>query len=346
MTSSMNLLNNIWYQKHHKHPLFYVLLPFSYLYQLAIFLKQLAYRLHLKKITHPPVPTIVIGNLTVGGTGKTPLVIALTQALSTQGYKPGIVSRGYGGKSTSYPLSVFSHTDPQVAGDEPVLMARKANCPVIVDPNRVRAVEYLLKQHHCNIVLSDDGLQHTALGRDIEIVVVDGLRGFGNNHCLPAGPLREPISRLNTVDFVVMREVKKPETHRTYPKNYFSMRLIPGEIYNLKSPAQIFDTKKYIEKNEPIHALAGIGNPNAFFEQLRAMGFSVIEHAFADHHNYTASDIDFGANTTILMTEKDAIKCEKFAQSNQWCLPVIMDCDSMLPDLLDSIKSVSRTLTI
>ncbi len=323
----MSLFSKIWYQK---HPLFYLFIPLSGIYKLALFFKKLLYRFHLKKITYFPVPIIIVGNLTVGGTGKTPLIIMLAQHLAKNGYQPGIVSRGYGGKPEKLPLYVYPNSDPLQAGDEPVLIARKTGFPVVVDPNRVRAVKMLLNNHSCNVVLSDDGLQHTALGRDIEVIVIDGSRRFGNGWCLPAGPLREPVKRLKKADFVVTREKALP--------GEWSMRFVPEEPYTLK---QIEQTKNLLSENT-IHAVAGIGNPQAFFDQLRGMGFSIIEHAFPDHHAYTAQDIDFGPNATVIMTEKDAIKCEKFAQSTHWCLPVTADCGSMPDLLLAKLNSLSR----
>jgi tetraacyldisaccharide 4'-kinase len=329
----MSLLHKIWYQK---HPLFYLLAPFSGLYRFALFFKNLAYRLHLKKITHPPVPTIVVGNLTVGGTGKTPLLIALAQFLSQQGYKPGIVSRGYGGKPNQLPFHVYPHSDPQAAGDEPVLMARKTSCPVVVDPKRARAVSALLATYGCTLILSDDGLQHTALGRDIEIVVVDGKRGFGNGWCLPAGPLREPTRRLETVDFIVVRTALAEK--EALGEKMHRMQFLPGTPYNLMHPEKNMPAE-WMKGKKTLHAVAGIGNPQAFFDQLRSIGCSIQEHPFPDHHHYTAQDIDFGPDAVLIMTEKDAVKLEKFAQENHWCLPGIAVCDSMLPHLLRKITA-------
>jgi tetraacyldisaccharide 4'-kinase len=321
----MNLLLKIWY---HKHPLAYLLAPISGIYQLVLFLKKLAYQFKLKKISYFSTPIIVVGNLTVGGTGKTPLIIALANFLSAQGYKPGIVSRGYGGKPRALPLHVYPHTNPLEAGDEPVLIARHARCPLVVDPNRVRAVQALLTQHACDVILSDDGLQHTALGRDLEIITVDGQYRFGNGWCLPAGPLRESTTRLKQADFIVSKG--------NALAGEWSMRLIAGQPYPIKVQTQTSALPN------TIHAIAGIGNPRAFFDQLRALGFSVIEHPFPDHYNYTAQDIDFGDDTVVIMTEKDAIKCEGFAKENHWCLPVVADCGSMFPQLLQRLKQITR----
>lgn len=321
----MNLLTKIWY---HKHLLAYVLLPFSAIYRVALLLNKLRFKIGLKKITHFPVTVIVVGNLTVGGTGKTPLIITLSNFLSEKGYKPGIVSRGYGGKPTKLPLHVYPNSDPAQAGDEPILIARRTKCPVVVDKNRVRAVQTLLSIYNCNIVLSDDGLQHTALGRNIEIVVIDGTRRFGNQFCLPAGPLREPITRLQKVDFIVTRG-------NAWPGEYL-MHLIPDKLYNLIDPTRFF-TKEFYTKT--IHAVAGIGNPAAFFDQLRAMGFSVIEHPFPDHYTYKPQDLDFGPDAIIIMTEKDAVKCQLFANEQYWCLLVHAECGSMPAQLLNKIRA-------
>jgi tetraacyldisaccharide 4'-kinase len=325
-------LQKIWYQPH--HPLSYLLLPFSALYRIVLWVKHGIYVCKIKKATYLPVPTIVVGNLTIGGTGKTPLIILLAHYLSQHGYKPGIISRGYGGKPRTLPLPVTPESDPLEAGDEPVLIAQKTGCPVVVDPHRVRAAQYLLANYACTILLSDDGLQHTALGRHIEIAIINGRRGFGNGRCLPAGPLREPIERLKNIDFVVVRQDKKNIKVR-WPQAH-AMQVMPRKPYHLLDPEKILPADWIIQK-KVLHAVAGIAHPDAFFEQLRALGFSIIEHPFPDHHAYTAQDIDFGPEATIIMTEKDAVKLKKFARNNHWCLPVIAECDSMLPLLLRQI---------
>lgn len=320
----MSLLTKIWYQK---HPLFYALIPLSGIYRIALYFKNLSYQLGLKKITHFPVPVVVVGNLTVGGTGKTPLIIALCHFLLKEGYKPGVVSRGYGGKSKKWPLHVYPNSDPIQVGDEPVLIACNTACPIVVDPNRVRAVQTLLDIYHCDIVLSDDGLQHTALGRDIEIIVVDGVRRFGNHFCLPAGPLREPITHLEKANFIV--------TRGNALSGEWAMQLIPNKLRNLLNPEKEFPTKI---NGKTIHAVAGIGNPQVFFDQLRAMGFSIIEHPFPDHYPYKPKDMDFGSNAIVIMTEKDAVKYQPFAKKEHWCLPVFAECGSMPMALLMQLK--------
>jgi tetraacyldisaccharide 4'-kinase len=259
MMNIRDYLVNSWHNPRAFLP--YFLWPFSQLYKLIIYLR--------KKMIKPKklnIPIIIVGNITVGGTGKTPLVIWLVKFLQEHNYKPGIVSRGYGGKNKIFPQNVYSDSDTQQMGDEAVLLARRAGCPVIIDPNRVNAVRYLLNHTDCNIVISDDGLQHYALARDIEIAVIDGERRFGNRWCLPAGPLREPISRLETVDFIVTNggEVGLGE---------YGMSLIPGEIYNISDPTLKAHLNDFA--GQAVHAIAGIGNPDRFFGTLRELGVSI-----------------------------------------------------------------------
>lgn len=262
------------------------------------------------------VPVIVVGNLTVGGTGKTPLVIAIAKYLQSKGYEPGIVSRGYGG-SARYPCEVTEHSSSVEVGDEPLLIYRATGCPMIVDPNRSRAVETLLNFYSCDIVISDDGLQHHALNRDIEIVVIDGERRFGNGYCLPAGPLRESVRRLKTVDLVVTNGSAKEGEH--------AMNLVFQEIRPVLALNKEIKTLQNL-KGQTVHAIAGIGNPNRFFQQLSQFGMTVIPHAFSDHYYFTEEDISFDDDLPIIMTEKDAVKCEKIASKRHWYLPVEAQC--------------------
>lgn len=286
----------------------YLLWPFSQLYQLIVYLR--------KKIITPTtfnIPVIIVGNITVGGTGKTPLVIWLAKFLAKNGYKPGIVTRGYGGHSKTFPQQIFPNSDVTHVGDEALLLARRAGCPVVIDPHRVNAVRYLLNHTDCNVVISDDGLQHYALGRDIEIAVIDGARRFGNRWCLPAGPLREPITRLDAVDFIVTNggEIGIGE---------IEMKLIPGEIYNISDVSMKANVDDFA--GSALHAIAGIGNPERFFNTCRQLGLSIFQHSFPDHYQFRAQDIQFDDEAKIIMTEKDAVKCEKFADYRYWCLPV------------------------
>ncbi|MCZ6502780.1 MAG: lipid A export permease/ATP-binding protein MsbA [Gammaproteobacteria bacterium] len=251
-----------------------------------------------------PVPVIVVGNINVGGTGKSPLVIWLAEQFSARGMNPGIVSRGYGGASRQYPFVVDAQTDPKVAGDEAVMIARRTNCTVVVDPDRVCAVRRLLEVTDCDLVISDDGLQHYFLQRDVEIAVVDGEKGLGNALCLPAGPLREPPERLKEVDFVIVNGKEDVKI----PVSYQHMILIPTAIINIATE----ESQPPHSEGKPgqgVHAVAGIGNPDRFFRMLRELGYQVIEHPFPDHHLFELSELVFGDSLPVIMTEKDAVKC-------------------------------------
>lgn len=306
----MKWLTDSWY---HTRAIRFLLLPFSLIYHLIISGRRLAYRLKLFKQNHVDVPVIIVGNISVGGTGKTPAVIWLANALKQAGYNPGIISRGYGGQAASYPQAVEPTSDPFIVGDEPVIIRRQTGCPMAVSPLRIEAANYLLKHHQCDVIISDDGLQHYALARDIEIVIVDGIRLFGNRYCLPAGPLREPITRLRAVDFVIFNGGENVTSR-------YVMTLNPEQAINIadnaiKKPLNSF-------KNQAVHALAGIGHPDRFFNTLRDGGLTITAHYFADHHQFTADDCQFDDQQAILMTEKDAIKCQSFATDNMWYIPV------------------------
>lgn len=280
-------IDKLWYGK---HVLAYLLLPFSFLYRTAIFIRKKCYEYGLFKVSKLPVPVIVVGNITVGGTGKTPVVIAMVQWLHQQGFKPGVISRGYAAKAPAYPCHVELGSDPSEVGDEPLLIKRHTDSPVVVDPKRVRAAQELVAIG-CNVIVSDDGLQHYALARDIEIVLVDHQKRQGNSFCLPAGPLREPISRLQTVDLVMTSE-------QDYQRQQ-------GDFFEV-------DTNKRVElMPQKIHAVAGIASPHAFFAQLTKLGFDIISHNFPDHYQYAKSDLEFVESLPIVMTEKDAVKCTR-----------------------------------
>lgn len=294
----MQLLTKLWYKK---SILSYCLLPFSYLYQVIITLRRLAYKKNIFKVTKFSVPVIVVGNITVGGTGKTPLVIYLADWLKQQGFKPGIVSRGYGGKAEHYPVKVSAQSDPVIVGDEPIIIAKHTACPVYVAPDRVAAVKQLLQENNCNIIISDDGLQHYALARDIEIVVIDGERRFGNEFCLPAGPLREPIKRLKKVDFIVCNTGYSPQPDE-YPMLLAGMDNSFTQVIN----PEITKSIEYF-KDKKIHAIAGIGNPVRFFNELNRMNLIITTHIFPDHYIFKAKDLNFGDDSIIIMTEKDAV---------------------------------------
>ena len=307
------------------NPVSLILSPLSFLFCAVAWLRRWLFSVGLLRQTQLPVPVIVVGNISVGGTGKTPLVIWLTDQLKQLGYTPGIVSRGYGGKADSWPQPVSNDSDPDWIGDEPCLLAQRTGCPMWVGPDRVAAAQALLEHDKCDLIISDDGLQHYRLARSLEIVVVDGVRRFGNGLCLPAGPLRERPGRLNDADWVIVNG-GSPDTDQNH------MDLQPGELVNLsdgrhQSVASLSATT--------VHAFAGIGHPKRFFDTLRQQGLDVIEHPFPDHHRFIADDFKGVDGVPVIMTEKDAVKCNAFASPNMWVLSV----DAM-PD-----KDFQQTLT-
>lgn len=327
-------ITQLWYSD---SPLRYVLIPLSKIYSAAVATRRFMYRHKLKKSVAFNVPVIVVGNLTVGGTGKTPLTIWLAQFLKLHGFKPGIVSRGYGGKAWVYPQIVTEESDPTIVGDEPLLIARHTHCPVVVDPNRPAAVRALLDKNQCNVIICDDGLQHYVLRRDIEICVVDGERRFGNGYCLPAGPLREPVSRKNAVDFVVTNGTPEP--------GEFQMTLLPRALYNIANPEAIKAPYEFV--GQIVHAVAAIGNPHHFFKSLQQLGLTVVEHPFPDHHYLLPADINYGEDAIVVMTEKDAVKCRGFADERHWCLPVEPEVDVAFGEqLLTKLKALSKSAPV
>ncbi|MDR9435542.1 MAG: tetraacyldisaccharide 4'-kinase [Thiohalophilus sp.] len=289
-----------------------LLLPLSGLFCLLVWLRRYAYRKRVFSSTRISVPVIVVGNITTGGTGKTPLVIAVVNILKQAGFNPGIISRGYGGKASSWPQQVRPDADPVMVGDEPVIIARRTGCPMAVGPNRVEAVRALLTHHDCDIVVSDDGLQHYALERDVEVVVVDGMRRFGNGWCLPAGPLREPVARLDEADLIVSNGSPVGDE---YPMDYAGREWVHVHDNTRSATMQQFTGQR-------VHAIAGVGNPQRFFNMLRDEGMDVIEHTYPDHHAFVRSDFEFEESLPILMTEKDAVKCERLALENAWYVPI------------------------
>jgi tetraacyldisaccharide 4'-kinase len=269
-----------------------------------------AFKADPSKVVRLPVPVVVVGNITAGGTGKTPLIIALAQAMTERGFRPGVVSRGYGG--TERGPHFLAETDgPAMVGDEPSLI-RQYDIPVAIGARRPEAARLLIDAG-CDLILADDGLQHHRLGRDVEICVVDGERRLGNGHLLPAGPLREPASRLATVDFIVVNG-GSPQTDE------IPMRLEGGVAVNLDDPSLSAPLADFAGR--PAHAVAGIGNPSRFFASLAAHGIAVDGHPFADHHAFTRDDFTFADGCPVLMTDKDAVKCLQFARANWWRVPV------------------------
>ncbi len=303
----------MWWRKK-LTPLSCLLLPFSWVFRLIVWWRRRLFASGKRAIHAFSSPVIVVGNISVGGNGKTPFVIWLAALLREAGYQPGIVSRGYGGKAKQYPVLVQENSQAQEVGDEALLLSLRTQCPVVIDPDRVAATRYLLSHTHTNIVISDDGLQHYALGRDIEIVMVDGERLFGNGQCLPAGPLREPVSRLKEADFVV--STGKPAVE----SEWACMELAATEVCTL-APWGVAYSVSTLPKDKPLHAVAAIGHPQRFFNTLKQLGLKIIEHGFRDHYLLTKKDIDY-AGSTIIMTEKDAVKCRDFADARHYYLPV------------------------
>lgn len=253
-------------------------------------------------------PVIVVGNISVGGSGKTPLIVALVAALKQRGFKPGVVSRGYGGKAANYPLGVNVDTAVAASGDEPLLIAQLAGCPVVVDADRTAAVSYLLSHNDCDLVLSDDGLQHYRLHRDIEIVVVDGQRGFGNGRCLPAGPLRESPERLQQVDFVVLNG-DRGHASVSDRVSREPMQIAPRRMSQLCSGiSRPIEAWLAEHQAKPVHAVAAIGNPQRFADTLASLGLEARLHSFDDHQALSAEDLCFGDDWAVIITAKDAVK--------------------------------------
>ena len=321
-------LETIWY----KDPFLGVFLnPLGFMFSDLVRFRTFLYRRGILKTHRLTVPVIVVGNITVGGTGKTPLVIWLAKWLKDNGANPGIISRGYGGQTKDWPQTVDKDSDAIMVGDEALLLARQTGCPVVVGPKRVDAARQLLQEFTCNVILSDDGLQHYALHRDLEIVVIDGERRFGNGYCLPAGPLREPVSRLQHVDLMVVNGEK-------YEDNEHVMHLVGDTAVNLLTS----ERKSLAEfKDKNCHALAGIGNPQRFFTLLVNAGLQCKTVSFPDHYAFAADDIMFADDWPVLMTEKDAVKCAAFADQRHWFVPVFAQ---LQPEFVDKLRAYWQKL--
>jgi tetraacyldisaccharide 4'-kinase len=283
----------------------------SAVFGLLRILRSLVFRLGLRRIHQFSIPVIVVGNITVGGTGKTPLVIHLTEILKSAGYRPGVVSRGYGSDTRAGSRLVTAECGTSDVGDEPLLIQRRTGVPVVVGSDRVAGIERLLEDQEVNVIVSDDGLQHLKMGRDLEIVVVDGQRRFGNGRLLPAGPLREPTSRLESVDFVVVNNATDSSELSMALKGDILVRLNDRS----ECPLSGFAGRK-------VSAVAGIGNPERFFRQLEAANIEIDRHPFPDHHVFSPSDLAQFEQLTVIMTEKDAVKCSARSGQDWWVLPV------------------------
>ena len=330
MSASYRWIHRVWYEGA-KSGL--VLLPLSGIYWLLLKLRALLFRLGVFQSFAAHVPLIVVGNITAGGTGKTPTVIWLVNELRARGFTPGIVSRGYGGSKSGTSMRVDIDSDAAIVGDEPVLLARRARCPVAVDADRVRAAAMLVDDG-VNVVIADDGLQHLRLRRNYEICVVDGDRGLGNRHLLPAGPLREPAARLDSVDQILVNGA-------TDMPNALSFELVANDASRLNGslarPLHGF-------RDTTVHAVAGIGNPKRFFDLLRAEGMQVIEHSFPDHAAITKADLTFGDDFDVFMTEKDAVKLGRNLSDKYWFVPVSLSMNKLkASELIEQIESRLRS---
>ncbi len=309
----MKSIQDYWYRP---DVFFWLLLPLlwplSGLYCFITTVRRKLYQLNIKKSVSSQVPVVVVGNIVVGGSGKTPLLISLCEYIQQHGFKPGVVSRGYGG-SVSGVKQLSENDTADLVGDEPLMIFQRTKVPVVVGADRVAAVKHLLENNHCDIVFSDDGLQHYRLRRDFEIAVVDSSRRFGNGFCLPAGPLRERISRLNDVDMVVYNGEKSI----TPEQCYYVLQIVRLNRLNSEKESSLSSFTK-----KPVHAVAGIGNPARFFEQLSQNGVKVIEHAYPDHYVYQQDDFSGWDKDCIIMTEKDAVKCRHLWLADAWVVSV------------------------
>jgi len=323
------ILDEVWYKDHFVGTW---LMPFSMVFIDVARFRRWLYKKGYKKVTKLPVPVVIVGNLTVGGAGKTPLVIYLVQQLKAAGFNPGVISRGYGGQSEKWPQAVTGSSEVNLVGDEPLLIAQRANCPVAVGPVRAEAAQLLIEHNHCDVIISDDGLQHYALHRDIEVLVIDGVRRFGNNFCLPSGPLREPQERMREVDFIICNGGDERE------EGEILMQFRGEYAINMRTQ----ERKSLTEfKAQQCHALAGIGDPQRFFDFLKDKGLECQTHKFPDHYVYTQKDIQFKSADAILMTEKDAVKCTQIVTDKHWYVPVEANLENgFIEDLITLLKNV------
>lgn len=304
-------LVNAWYQG---HPALLLLRPLEWLYRAVVQRKRQRFLAGQSPSYRAPVPVIVVGNITVGGTGKTPLILYLIDHCRARGLRVGVVSRGYGAQPPSVPWRVTAEQSADEAGDEPLLLVQRSGVALMIDPDRARAVQALLSAEPLDLILCDDGLQHYRLARDLELVLIDAVRGLGNGRCLPGGPLREPQARLQSVDAVLFNGASADSAEG------FGFTLQPTALVNVASGVR--QSLDVFAPGQAMHAVAGIGNPQRFFRTLEALNWRPIAHAFADHAIYSAAALDFSPSLPLLMTEKDAVKCRAFAQPDWWYLAV------------------------
>lgn len=300
-----------WYQG---HPALTLLRPLEWLYRHVVAGKRQRFLDGEGEIYQSPVPVIVVGNITVGGTGKTPMILWLIEHCRRHGLRVGVVSRGYGAKPAQLPWRVDADQTADIAGDEPLLIVQRTGVPLMIDPDRSAAVRALLDSEPLDLILSDDGMQHYRLARDLELVLIDAARGLGNQRCLPAGPLREPVERLQSVDGVLFNGALEDRD------GGFAFGLKPSALVNLRSGER--RPLDHFPPGQAVHAVAGIGNPQRFFNTLEALDWRPVPHAFADHAEYSVQALSFTPSLPVVMTEKDAVKCRAFAADDWWYLAV------------------------
>lgn len=339
-SATNGFVNRVWYGD---SSWYVVLLPLSWLFSLAASLRRSLYRSRVLRTFDVGKPVIVVGNIATGGTGKTPVAMWLAACLKDRGLRPGIASRGYGGAPGKSPLQVVDDSDPRVVGDEPLLMARRALCPVVVHPDRVAAAATLIEMG-CNVIVADDGLQHYRLRRQFEIAVIDGARGFGNGRLLPAGPLREPVTRLQSVNQIMLHGEDATGALAQLPPGAAHTRfeLAATAVYDLRGTSTVA-LESF--RGKTVHAVAAIGNPGRFFRLLESHRISVIPHAFPDHSPIHRTELDFGDGLDVLTTEKDAVKVQRPIPEHWWYVAVDLTLDngepSWLPGLIAELKKTT-----
>jgi tetraacyldisaccharide 4'-kinase len=304
-------LLDAWYKG---HPALALLRPLESLYRRVVNRKRAQFLAGQSERYKAPVPVIVVGNITIGGTGKTPLILWMIDHCRAHGLRVGVVSRGYGAKPPSLPWRVHAQQPAEQAGDEPLLIVNRTGVPLMIDPDRSQAVRALLAQEPLDLILSDDGLQHYRLARDLELVLIDDVRGLGNRRCLPAGPLREPVERLQSVDALLYNGAA------TDRADGYAFQLKPSALVNLLTGER--QPVDHFPPGQALHAVAGIGNPQRFFNTLEGLHWRPVPHAFADHAVFTAQALSFSPSLPVVMTEKDAVKCAAFAAPDWWYLAV------------------------
>jgi tetraacyldisaccharide 4'-kinase len=334
--SKESILNKLWYSGGtYLWPLF----PLTWLYRYIVETKRKRFLTQITSSYKASCPIVVVGNLTVGGTGKTPLTLHLIKLLQSKGYRPAIVSRGYKSDAPEYPFMVEADSPAAMSGDEPLMLRQLSGVPVCIDANRPNALKALVARDDIDVIISDDGLQHYAMDRDIECVVVDGERGFGNGYCLPVGPLREPIERLSGDEMIVVNG----DGEWVDRLNGHSMHLVPSAFVNIKTgltkPLNFFNNKN-------AYVYAAIGNPGRFYRELEEKGIHAIVIDLPDHHHYSESDFDaVPADGLIIMTQKDAVKCKSIADERFWCLPVTAQLpENFNQEFIARIKNIINDL--